>query len=193
MFRRQRIKSCGGFVFAEFAIALPLMILLMYGLAHVSKFIFEQSAKQVADYVLEEEARYLLERITHQARAAKAVEARNGSNSVKFIYNTACDFGTSMTIDNVSETQWYLAHRKADSQAINLYAKRNNDGTYLNPIIGDNSFGKTTLVNLKFSELNKNVLHITLELKHLDTDRTLKISTAVYMPACESKSGLPHE
>ena len=188
LFRRIKLQS--GFVFAELAIALPLIILLIYGLASVSMKIFEVSKNQVADYVLEEEAHYLLQRITHQARAAKEVTAQNGSNSVKFVYHTAYDLGTSMTVDNVWETQWYLAHTKTDSQAITLYAKRNDDGIFLNPITGANSFGETTLVNLKFSELNENVLHITLELESLDTGRRLKLSTAVYMPACESKSGL---
>ena len=191
MFRR--IKLQRGFVFVELAIALPLIILLVYGLAQVSLKIFELGRNQVADYVLEEEAHYLLERIAHQARAAQEVEAHNDWNSVKFIYGTSADNNLNVTISDVRETQWYLAHQKKDSQAINLYAKRQNDGSYLNPITGDNSFGETTLVNLEFSELNENVLHITLELESLVTKRRLKLSTAVYMPACTKKTGLPHE
>ncbi len=194
-----RIKNQSGFVFVELAISLPLIILLMYGLANVGLKIFELSRNQLADYVLEEEAHYLLERITHQARAAKSVEAINSQNSAKFFYRTSAedtDSHPALTIDDVWETQWYLAHTKKDSQglkALNVHAKRKDDGIYLNPITGDNSFGKTTLVNLKFSELNENVLHITLEMKSLVTERTIKLSTAVYMPACETKSGLPHE
>lgn len=183
-------KFCGGFIFVELAIALPLLIVLVYGLATVSIKIFEVGTDQLADYVLEEEAHYLMERITHQARAAKEVEAHNGSNSAKFVYRTSIDGGTALTIDDVWETQWYLAHQKKDSQAITLYAKRNDDGIFLNPITGDNSFGETALVNLKFSELNPNVLHITLELESLVTKHRIKLSTAVFMPACESKSGL---
>ena len=177
----------------EFAIALPLIILLVYGLANVGIKIFELGRNQLADYVLEEEAHYLMERITHQARTAKGIEAINALNKVKIFYHTSDEGSTALTIDDVRETQWFITHQKKGSSARNLYAKRQDDGVYLNPITGDNSFGETTLVNLKFSELNENVLHITLELKSLVTDRTIKLSTAVYMPSCEEKSGLPHE
>lgn len=186
----RRIKFQSGIIFAELAVALPLIILLVYGLATVSVKIFELGRNQLADYVLEEEAHYLLERISHQARTAKEVAAYNSANGVKFVGHTAYDLGTTLTVDDILETQYYLAHQKADSQAIVLNAKRKDDGTFTNPITGDNFFGETSLVNLKFSELNENVLHITLELESLVTGRRIKLSTAVYMPACESKSGL---
>ena len=183
-------------MFVELAISLPLIILLMYGLATVGLRIFELSKNQLADYVLEEEAHYLLERITHQARAAKSVNATNSLNTVEFFFHTSAEdtlVHEELTIDDVCETQWYMPHRKKGSQAVTVNAKRQDDDSRLNPITGDNSFGETTLVKLKFSELNENVLHITLEMKSLVTGRNLKLSTAVFMPACKSKSGLPHE
>ena len=185
----RKVKLRSGFVFVELAIALPLLIVLMYTLANVGIKIFEQGEDQLADYTLDEEAHYLLERIVQQARAAEAVDAYNSSNSVKFVYRTSDD-GSLLTVDNVRETQYYLAHQNNDTLAINLHAKRQRDGTFSNPITGDNSLGLTTLVNLEFRELNPNVLHITLEMKSLVTDRHIKLTTAVYMPACESKSGL---
>ena len=179
-----------GFVFVELAIALPLMILLMYALTLVGTKIFEQGREQLADYTLDEEAHHLLERIVYQARAAKEVEAHNDWNGVKFIYHAADDGNVALTFLDVWETQWYLPHEKSDTHAINLYAKRQNDGKYSTPITGANSFGLTSLVKLNFRELNENVLHITLEMESLVTKRKIKLSTAVYMPACKSKSGL---
>ena len=184
-----------GFVFVEMAIALPLLAVLMFGLALVGAKLFKQGTDQLADYVLDEEAHYLLERIVQQARAAKEIEAYNSSNSVKFVYRASDDSNYALTVDDVWETQYYLAHQKSDTLAINLYAKRQRDGIFLNPITGDNFFGLTSLVNLEFREPkeNSNVLHITLEMKSLVTDRHIKLTTAVYMPACESKPGLIHE
>ena len=49
-----KIRS-GGFALIEFAIALPLLILLTYGLATVGGKIFYLGRIQLADYVLEEE------------------------------------------------------------------------------------------------------------------------------------------
>ena len=188
----QRIKARSGFVFVELAIALPLLILLTYTLANVAAKIAKQGRNQLADYVLEEEAHQLLERIVRQARAAKEVEPRNSSNGVKFVYRTTVDDNPTLTVDDVWETQYYLAYQKSGSPAINVYAEH-QDKVFVNPITGDNTFGETSLVNLEFRERATNVLHITLEMESLVTERRIKLSTAVYMPACESKPGLIHD
>ncbi|MBR1807563.1 MAG: hypothetical protein IJ774_14405 [Selenomonadaceae bacterium] len=194
----QQLKARRGFVFVELAIALPLLILLMYTLANVTAKIAKQGRNQLADYVLEEEAHQLLERIVRQARAAKEVEPRNGSNGVKFVYHATIDENRdtenppALTVEDVLETQYYLAYQKSDSQAINLYAEH-QDKVFVNPITGDNTFGETSLVKLEFRERETNVLHITLEMESLVTDRIIKLSTAVYMPACELKPGLIHD
>lgn len=196
MFRR--IKARGGFVFAELAIALPLLILLMYVFALVGTKIFEQGRNQLADYVLEEEAHNLLQRIVRQARAAKEIAAYNEADKVKIIYRATHTFAeeqqitTHMTVENILETQWLLAHQKIGSQARSVYAEH-QDKITTSPITGDNSFGETSLVDLEFSEPKPNVLHITLEMESLVTQRRIKLSTAVYMPACELKSGLSNE
>lgn len=170
----------------------------MYTLANVTAKIAKQGRNQLADYVLEEEAHQLLERIVRQARAAKEVEPRNGSNGVKFVYHATIDENRdtenppALTVEDVLETQYYLAYQKSDSQAINLYAEH-QDKVFVNPITGDNTFGETSLVKLEFRERETNVLHITLEMESLVTDRIIKLSTAVYMPACELKPGLIHD
>ena len=195
----RKLKTRSGFVFVELAIAVPLLILLMYALANVGTKIFYQGHDQLADYVLEEEAHHLLERIVRQARAAKEVEPRNGSNGVKFVYRATInedrdkEYPPAVTVEDIWETQYYLAYQKSGSQAINVYAKRQVDGTFLNPITGDNSFGETSLVKLEFRERETNILHITLEMESLVTNHKIKLSTAVYMPACELKPELIHD
>ena len=57
---QKKIRS-GGFVFVEFAIALPLLILLLCGLGEVGTEIFKLGRDQLADYVLESEAQYFME------------------------------------------------------------------------------------------------------------------------------------
>lgn len=190
MFRRSKARS--GFVFVELAIALPLLIALMYALTLVATKAFEQGRDQLADYVLEEEAHTLLQRIVRQARAAKEIEVRDASDSVKFVYSAAVDNGITLTVENVSETQWLLTHRKSGSETRSVYAEH-QDNVTVNPITGDNSFGETSLVDLEFRELANNVLHITLEMESAVTKRRIKLSTAVYMSACETKTDLPHE
>ena len=195
-----KIRS-GGFVLVEFAIALPLLILLMYGLGNVSVKIFELGKIQLADYVLEEEAQYVMERITHLARAAKEIHVQNDSNSIKIVYHAvddnddfydpfSDDSGTYYLFSNkdVLETRFFFPHTKSGRDYPSLYSPH-QENVYSNPITGENFFGDTRLVSLKFSELNKNVLRIELVMAsletHADKNHEIKIATAVFMPGCK--------
>jgi len=180
-------------VFVEFAIALPLLILLLCGLSYVSTQVFKLGRDQLADYVLEEEAHYVMERITHQARAARTIEKYNSENdAVHIYYNTVAESNTKFTVEDVLELQYYLSHdRKTnDGKIRTLYAKRNLDGKYLNPITGANSFGETQIVSLKCHKLKENVLHVSLEMESLVTGKKIKLNTAVFMPACTAMPGV---
>ena len=183
----------GGFVVAEFAIALPLLILLMYGLATVSVKIFSLGKGQLADYVLEAEAQYVMERITNIARTAREVEVLPG-DKVKFVYHVVKDknFSESTTLNgyrvfinnDVLETQYFMLYTKSGRSAPNLYAKRQNDGRYNNPMTGENYFGDTKVNYLKCDvDEAKKILHVSLEMESLVTERKIKLDTAVYMPS----------
>lgn len=201
---RKKIRN-GGFVLVEFAIALPLLILVMYGLAIVSMKIFLLGKEQLADYVLEAEAQYVMERIIHLTRAAKEIVAYNKHNKIKIVYHAVDDwkegdgyfFETLKDAENkkyylfgdrdVLETQFIFPYPKEGRNYSNLYATRRDDtGAPSNPITGENFFGETKLNSLQFSELNKNVLRIELEMESLMTGHKIKIATAVFMPSCES-------
>lgn len=197
----RKVRS-GGFIVLEFAIALPLLILVMYGLAIVSVKIFSLGKAQLADYVLEAEARYVMELITQKARAAKEIEAYNSINQIKIVYHAVIDdtenyrFNKSDPVKrywlfsdkDVLETQYIFAHQKKENSYSNLYAER-QESSYSNPITGENFFGYTKLNYLRFSKLNDKdndkVLRIELELESLVTGHKIKIATAVFMPSCE--------
>ncbi|MBQ4494454.1 MAG: hypothetical protein II968_01670 [Selenomonadaceae bacterium] len=183
----------GGFVVAEFAIALPLLILLMYGLATVSVKSFSLGRDQLADYVLEAEAQSVMEQIRQVACTAREVEISPGGGWVKFVYHVVKDKpkievtslnGHYVFINNdVLETQYFILHTTKERTTPNLYAKRQLDGRYTNPITGDNYFGDTQVNYLKCEvDEAKKILHISLEMESLVTERKIKFDTAVYMP-----------
>lgn len=177
----------------EFAIALPLLILLGYGLTVVGMKIFQLGKAQLADYVLENEAQYVIERITHQARAAKEVVADNRRNKVTFVYHTAVDINSNAALADVCETQIFSTYQRSGRAYPNLYATRQDVSPPTNPITGENFFGDTQIISLHCAELNDNVLHVSLEMESLVTRRKIKINTAVFMPNCTHKEGLPRE
>ena len=183
---RKKIKNSRGFVFLEFAIALPLLILLIYGLAMVGIKIFYLGKIQLADYVLEEEVHDVLSRIIYDARAAKNVEAVNGAPTLTFTYRTINEIKAENGGVNLGDVI-------ADKEEARVYVVGNSKIYYerqseilVNPITGDNYFGETRVTEFKFEKLAKNVLHITLEMKSEISKHKIKISTAIYMPGCES-------
>ncbi len=191
----RKIRS-GGFIVLEFAIALPLLILVIYGLAIVSVKVFQLGKIQLADYVLEEEARYVMELITQKARAAKTVET--DTNKITIIYHAVDDFTDYYTqIDehntayyffsdrDVWETQIICPHTKEGRDYPNLYAEH-QENVYSNPITGENFFGDTKLNSLKCDidkDKKKKILRIELEMESLVSGHKIKIATAVFMPS----------
>lgn len=189
-------RKCGGFVLAEFAIALPLLILIAYGLATVSAEIVKVGKDQLADYTLEAEAQYVLERITHQARVAREVEINDSRNSIKFVYHTVNDRTVDYTeratdanydvfvLNDVLEEQHFIPRQiEGEDSYEDLYAKRIDDGILTSPITGKNFFGETKIISLKYDlDDDKRILHISLEMENLVTKRRIKLNTAVFMP-----------
>lgn len=192
----------GGFVVAEFAIALPLLILLMYGLATVSIKSFSLGRDQLADYVLEAEAQSVMEQIRQVARTAREVEISPGGGYVKFVYHVVKDGKTKGILlpndhyvfinNDVLETQYFMLYAKSGRTDQNLYAKRKYDGRYNNPITGENYFGDTKVNYLRCNvDEAKKILHVSLEMERRVTEqeiespftkRKIKLDTAVYMP-----------
>lgn len=198
----------GGFVFVEFAIALPLLIFLMFGLATVGTKIFHASRMQMANYILESEAQYLMERVTQEARVAKKIEDipyyTDEIDGIEFIYHTGGappkKENSPFSVADIWETRFFLPHpRKADEYDdssfyyanINAKHQREIEG---NPITGSTSedrpnfapFGDTKITRFKFDR-HGNILHVSLEMQSMDTGKKIRLNTAVFMPACEKQ------
>ena len=181
-----------GFVMAEFVIALPLLILLLFSLGSMTFQIFKLAKAQVADYVLETEAQNILNRITEDARAAYSVKVKSavGGGKIDEIFFNYCTVTNSPQMMAALKTPRRYTVGATGSHGYHVYAERQEKGAKSNPISGGNFFGDTTVTLLKFSEPSENVLHITLELQSTMTDRKFKVNTSVFMPACKEKVGL---
>lgn len=182
----------GGFALIEFAIALPLLILLMYGLATVGREIFYLGRVQLADYVLEEEVHEVLSRLIYDARAAKSVKAQNYNSILIFTYRTIKEVepeggGTEIgdIIADKEEPRVYMLYGKLGEEGSKIDYKRQTSNP-TSPITGNNYFGTTRVIQFSFDKPADNVLRVTLEMQSEVSGHKIKISTAVYMPGCES-------
>ena len=193
-----------GFVLVEFVIALPLIIFLLYALGTLTFSTMKIAREQVADYALETEAQEIIDRISDDARVAHSVKIQNSDIMNPKFQNIIfmCENITNETYGETVNEKYTIYYKKVLEPRIyavhsanslsnghlhpHIYFKRQDDNYYSNPIIGDNSFGNTTVETLKYSvdEENK-LLHITLEFRNYVTNQKVKFATAVFMPNCE--------
>ncbi|MBQ7705003.1 MAG: hypothetical protein IJT73_06230 [Selenomonadaceae bacterium] len=178
-----------GFILAEFLIALPLLILLLYALVTLIIQTSKIAREQVADYVLETEAQEVLDRITADARTAYSVKIEpatsliDAENLILKCHNKS-DKSTTLT-DNL-EKRVYAVY-SANGKPFHVYEVRQNE-IFRNPITGGNSYGDTIVRQLKYYFVpEKKVLHITLEMESDVTKQKVKFTTAVYMPGYQSE------
>ena len=187
-----------GIVLAEFAIALPLLILLLGALGIVTLNALKIAREQVADYALETEAQYVMYRVTSDARAAHRVEITSfdsGRDEIYLIYHAVSPniigvkfYDGENFIDSVEshidilDRRFYLIGNN-----FSINAKRHDDNILTNPITGGNSYGSTIVTQFKFDEdkLSGKILHVTLELQNSVTNQKVRLCTSVYMPACK--------
>lgn len=191
------IKNQRGFVLIEFVIALPLIILLIYSLSQMIIQTSKFAKIQAVDYVLQTEAHEILEQITRDARAASSVEyAGNVKNeTIIFVFHTLTQNSTVPTAV-VRDTRRYIRHSKNYTEPVyHLYAQRQQAVT--SPISGGNFLSDTSIEKLKFSTRKSDgvgkILHISLEIKSMETERAFKLNTSVFMPACEEIKGIDYE
>ena len=190
-----------GFVLAEFAIALPLLILLLFALGQMTYKIFSTAKTQSADYVLENEAQNILQRISDDAKSAHSVEIKQaiGGKEIQEIFFNYHVAGNDLSRDyfknnyngftneivDLIYTHRYTVYLPSQG-GYKVYAERMKNGQVTNPISGGNFFGDTSVTKLKFSMPKEKILHIELEMQSLVTKKKFKVSTSVFMATCES-------
>ena len=190
-----------GFVLAEFVIALPLLILLLFALGQMTFKIFHIARSQAADYVLETEAQEVLERISEDAKSAYSVEIKQavGGKEMQEIFFNYRVVGNGLypkenyfknpyynesEILNLIYTHRYTVYLPQNS-GYRIYAERKKNDKITSPITGGNYFADTTVTKLKFSQPKEKILHIELELQSVDTGKKFKVSTSVFMSALQ--------
>lgn len=173
-----------GFILAEFIIALPLLILLLYALVTLIFNSWKIARDQVADYVLETEAQEVIDRIARDARAAYSAKIgeNKGFDKIIFVCHNKADKNTAM-VDTLDQRVYAVDN--AAGKYFHIYFEH-QDKFFNNPITGDNFFyGDTIVTQLEFKKLASKILHVTLEMKSDVTQQKVKFSTAIYMPSCQ--------
>lgn len=187
-----------GFLLAEFVIALPLLILLIYTLTNIFLNVRQFAKNQAADYVLAEEAHEILERISKDARSAYSVKLmkNDGGTEIIFVFHADAKNSSRNIIDVLDKRKYVLYVKKynlteeGEEPIYHIYAHREfKVAIPTSPTSGDMLSADTTVTKFDFDIREEKILHISLEIKSLKTKRTLKMNTSVFMPACEKILG----
>lgn len=177
-----------GFVLAEFAIALPLLIFLLYSLGMVTVNGLKIAREQVADYVLETEAQYVIDRITTDARAAHSVQIKdaNDFDEIIFICHSNRSDGNDSRFYDIFTQRIYRIDSGTDN-SFHVYFKHKDDERHPTPLIGNSIFGNhiVTAFETDRDKLERKIFHITFEMRSRVTPQKVKFATSVYMPACK--------
>jgi len=176
-----------GFIFMELAMALPLLILLLYALGTLTLTTWKIAHEQVADYVLETEAQEVIDRITRDARAAYSAKIENGTYFDKIIFACHTQENTALQLTDTLDQRIYVVDN-ANNKPFHFYFKHQNNDAHNNPLTGESrAFGNTIVTKFELKKLAPKVLHITLEMKSNVTNQKVKFTTAVYMPSCQDE------
>lgn len=193
----KKVMNEKGFVLAEFVIALPLLILLTYSFVFMVLNARDFRSTQAADYILEEEAHEILDRITKDARAAKKISLTTSDDRMNLeIKFHATSKETQREIPDIIDSRFYILYAKkynfteeGQEEIKHVYVHRQLVTTPTSPLSGENSSADTTVEELKFTVREKKILHISLKLKSLKTKRIFSVNTSVFMPDCEEVEG----
>lgn len=186
-----------GFVMAEFAIALPLLILLLGSMGVVIFKIAQVARTQAAEYTLEADAQEIIERISADARTASKVEKKLAVGGEE-IYEIIFEYHTMAPRGNLidmKEKRRYAVDA-AQSHGYYVYSRRGDNDNNRTPINGGTFFGDTIVDELTFSKHegnNNKILHISLTLQIKKTKEKLVVNTSVFMPACKEMKGFEDE
>lgn len=199
-----------GFVLVEFAIALPLLILLLFALGVVTLNCLKIAREQVADYALETDAQYVIDRITSDARAAQFVRIKNANGFDEIIFycytidgqesddfiaadgkyyhrNKELMFESRLYYKNILDPRIYKVDNR-EGGFFHVYFKHSDDDYHTIPLTGDSTYGDNYVTKFEVdrNKLEQKILHLTLEMKSHVTKQKVKFATSVFMPACES-------
>ena len=194
-----------GFVLAEFAVALPLLILLLYALGIVTLNALKIAREQAADYTLETEAQYVIDRITSDARVTQSVQIKKVKDFDEIIFychGLGGLYKDNLKIDGAEKSLEYIQDildpriYRVDNRNgafFHVYFKRRDDDNkndHTSPLTGDSTFGDHYITKFEVDreKLEHKILHLTLEMESYVTEQKVKFTTSVFMPACEVPS-----
>ena len=169
-----------GFVFLEFLIGLPLIIILLWSMNSIFANSWYKCKYMIADFILQQEMESAMARVVETAKMAYKTDISSNGSSVRFYYYKLNKFLDIIKIDNESDTSThdkYIYFLK-DGKIYRGVTSGNS-----NPITGDSWLANTYVKNFNCSTKTSDsrLLYIRLEGMSNVSNSKIILVTEVYM------------
>lgn len=168
-----KLNEC-GFVFAELAIGLPLIIILLLSLNSIFVNAWTSCKYIFADFILQQEIEFVMNRIVTDAQMAYKIDTSN--NKLRFYQHTMPSINKIQ--DRAGGKPWY---------------KLKNGTIYYNgetsPITSGNYLSSVIVRKFEYYQKNDHpkLLYIKIEAESIQTNHRIILTTEVYMRGLQNE------
>ena len=170
-----------GFIFAELAIGLPLIILMLWSMGHLFVGTWRTCRDLIADLTLQMEVRDAMSRIVDDMRSARHLEEY--SNGVKIDSYLISGSEITKTVEPGAENRlpiYYYRDQNPDGRFC-IYRQRRN-GAKSDPITGGDILSDVSIERFKCGKIEgkARLWTVTIEAVSLISNHRFRLQTAVY-------------
>lgn len=160
-----------GFIFAEFAIGLPLIALMLWSMAHLFSSTWTTCRNLIADLTLQMEVRDAMLRIVDDMRTAQNISKDGGILIIRI--------ATAEDISGNQQPIFYMRDQNPDGHFC-IYRQRTkiNDGNH--PITGGDLLSKTNVIQFSVVEEKTRLWRVTIKARSEVSGHEFTLKTAVY-------------
>ena len=167
-----------GFVFLEFAVGLPLIVVLLLSLNNLFTNSWTKCKYMIADFILQQEMESAMDRIVADARIAYDIENPELYGRLKFYQHGGLKSAKNIKNRHNDDKPWY---------------KLSNGKIYHNwessPITGDNILSGTYIWKFEYHQAanHPKLLYISLEAESMRSRHRFILKTEVFMRGLQNE------
>ena len=171
-----------GFIFAELAIGLPLIILMLWSMGHLFVGTWTTCRNLIADLTLQMEVRDAMSRIVDDMRSARKL-SWDGTLTINSYFDGNDEILEDDTKVVARRPIFYTRDWETDDDGknrIHLYRKRQKFAANDQPLTGQDMLSKTHVMQFSCVEEKPRLWRITLKARSDVSGHEFMIKTAVY-------------
>ncbi len=167
-----------GFILAEFAIGLPLLMLGLWAMGHLLSSTWTTCRHLIADFTLQMEVRDAMSRIVEDMRAARSLEW-DGVLSIDVYYDRGGEIIESAVGSNTARRPIFYYRSTNDEGRFCIYRQRQKNEKSM-PITGSDLLSDVEVKKFLPEPIDDRLWRVTIEAESHISEHKFKLMTMVY-------------